>query len=59
MRGGDSRPIRVFEREDVLLMRLTKVDHSFEALLLEILSAWQITVPKRERFEPPRFPLSF
>ena len=35
------------ERPCVLLIdELDKVDHGFEALLLEILSAWQITVPK-------------
>jgi MoxR-like ATPase len=30
----------------LLVDELDKVDHRFEALLLEILSAWQITVPK-------------
>lgn len=30
----------------LLVDELDKVDHAFEALLLEILSAWQITVPK-------------
>jgi MoxR-like ATPase len=30
----------------LLVDELDKVDHQFEALLLEILSAWQITVPK-------------
>jgi MoxR-like ATPase len=35
------------ERPCVLLVdELDKVDHQFEALLLEILSAWQVTVPK-------------
>src|SRR5271165_2984958 len=35
------------ERPCVLLIdELDKVDQGFEALLLEILSAWQITVPK-------------
>jgi len=29
-----------------LIDELDKVDHAFEALLLEILSAWQLTVPK-------------
>jgi MoxR-like ATPase len=29
-----------------LINELDKVDHEFEALLLEILSAWQVTVPK-------------
>ena len=30
----------------LLIDELDKVDHGFEALLLEILSAWQLTVPK-------------
>ena len=30
----------------LLIDEIDKVDHTFEALLLEILSAWQITVPK-------------
>jgi MoxR-like ATPase len=30
----------------LLIDELDKVDHAFEALLLEILSVWQITVPK-------------
>ena len=30
----------------LLIDELDKVDHAFEALLLEILSAWQITIPK-------------
>jgi MoxR-like ATPase len=30
----------------LLVDEIDKVDHSFEALLLEILSAWQVTVPK-------------
>ena len=30
----------------LLIDELDKVDHAFEALLLEILSAWQITLPK-------------
>ena len=30
----------------LLIDELDKVDHAFEALLLELLSAWQITVPK-------------
>ncbi len=35
------------DRPCVLLVdELDKVDHEFEALLLEILSAWQVTVPK-------------
>ena len=30
----------------LLIDEIDKVDHAFEALLLEILSAWQLTVPK-------------
>jgi MoxR-like ATPase len=30
----------------LLIDELDKVDHAFEALLLELLSAWQVTVPK-------------
>ena len=30
----------------LLIDELDKVDHAFEALLLEMLSAWQVTVPK-------------
>jgi len=41
------RALRSTERPCVLLVdELDKVDHHFEALLLEILSAWQVTVPK-------------
>jgi len=41
------RALRYEDRPCVLLIdEIDKVDHSFEALLLEILSAWQITVPK-------------
>ena len=41
------RALRSTERPCVLLVdELDKVDHQFEALLLEILSAWQVTVPK-------------
>jgi MoxR-like ATPase len=41
------RALRYEERPCVLLVdELDKVDHAFEALLLEILSAWQVTVPK-------------
>jgi len=41
------RALRYKFRPCVLLIdELDKVDHAFEALLLEILSAWQITVPK-------------
>jgi MoxR-like ATPase len=41
------RALRYEHRPCVLLVdELDKVDHSIEALLLEILSAWQITVPK-------------
>lgn len=41
------RALRYKSKPCVLLVdELDKVDHAFEALLLEILSAWQITVPK-------------
>ena len=41
------RALRYRERPCVLLVdELDKVNHEFEALLLEILSAWQMTVPK-------------
>ena len=41
------RALRYHDRPCVLLVdELDKVGHAFEALLLEILSAWQITVPK-------------
>ncbi|HXW90748.1 MAG TPA: MoxR family ATPase [Terriglobales bacterium] len=41
------KALRYEDRSCVLLIdEIDKVDHSFEALLLEILSAWQITVPK-------------
>jgi MoxR-like ATPase len=41
------RALRQKRQPCVLLIdELDKVDHAFEALLLEILSAWQITVPK-------------
>jgi MoxR-like ATPase len=41
------RALRRHDRPCVLLVdELDKVDQEFEALLLEVLSAWQITVPK-------------
>jgi MoxR-like ATPase len=41
------RALRYEERPCVLLIdEIDKVDQGFEALLLEILSAWQVTVPK-------------
>src|SRR5437870_6329329 len=41
------RALRHVERPCVLLVyELDKLDYSIQALLLEILSAWQITVPK-------------
>ena len=41
------RALRYQNRPCVLLIdEIDKVDHGFEALLLEILSAWQVTVPK-------------
>src|SRR5580700_10248353 len=37
-----------YERPCVLLIdELDKVDHAFEALLLELLSVWQLSIPKR------------
>jgi MoxR-like ATPase len=41
------RALRYEERPCVLLIdELDKVDQEFEALLLEVLSAWQVTIPK-------------
>jgi len=41
------RALRYSQRPCVLLIdELDKVDQAFEAMLLEILSAWQVTVPK-------------
>lgn len=40
----------------LLVDELDKVDHQFEALLLEILSAWQITVPKLGTIEAETIP---
>jgi MoxR-like ATPase len=41
------RALRYQDRPCVLLIdELDKVDQGFEALLLEVLSAWQVTVPK-------------
>ncbi len=41
------RALRYQDRSCILLVdEIDKVDHSFEALLLEILSAWQISIPK-------------
>jgi hypothetical protein len=45
--GPILRALRYSERPCILLVdELDKVDYSIEALLLETLSAWQITVPK-------------
>jgi MoxR-like ATPase len=41
----------------LLIDELDKVDHGFEALLLEILSAWQITVPKLGTIKGENVPL--
>jgi hypothetical protein len=35
-----------YEKPCVLLIELDKVDHAFEALLLELLSVWQLSIPK-------------
>lgn len=40
----------------LLIDELDKVDHAFEALLLEILSAWQLTVPKLGTIEASAVP---
>lgn len=51
------RALRQKKKPCVLLIdELDKVDHGFEALLLEILSAWQITVPKLGTIEAATVP---
>lgn len=51
------RALRYKSKPCVLLVdELDKVDHAFEALLLEILSAWQITVPKLGTIKPEVVP---
>ncbi len=40
----------------LLIDELDKVDHAFEAMLLELLSAWQITVPKLGTVKPVTIP---
>ncbi|HLY61322.1 MAG TPA: MoxR family ATPase [Terriglobia bacterium] len=51
------RALRYRERPCVLLVdELDKVNHEFEALLLEILSAWQMTVPKLGTIKAETFP---
>jgi MoxR-like ATPase len=46
-RGPLLRALLYSEKPCVLLIdEIDKVDHAFEAMLLELLSAWQITVPK-------------
>lgn len=51
------RALRHKVRPCVLLIdELDKVDHGFEALLLEILSAWQLTVPKLGTIEAATVP---
>jgi len=51
------RALQYEDRPCVLLVdEIDKVDHSFEALLLEILSAWQITVPKLGRITAKSVP---
>jgi MoxR-like ATPase len=52
--------LRALRRRDqpcvLLIDELDKVDHEFEALLLEILSAWQVTVPKLGTIKAETFP---
>ena len=51
------RALRYKPKPCVLLIdELDKVDHAFEALLLEILSVWQITVPKLGTVEAESIP---
>ena len=51
------RALRYRDRPCVLLVdELDKVNHEFEALLLEILSAWQMTVPKLGTIKAETFP---
>jgi MoxR-like ATPase len=51
------RALRYKSKPCVLLIdELDKVDHAFEALLLEVLSAWQITVPKLGTIKPEVIP---
>ena len=52
------RALRYRDRPCVLLIdELDKVGHGFEALLLEILSAWQVTVPKLGTIQAQAVPL--
>jgi MoxR-like ATPase len=52
------RALRHKSKPCVLLIdELDKVDHAFEALLLEILSAWQLTVPKLGTIKAETVPL--
>ena len=51
------RALRYRDHPCVLLIdELDKVNHEFEALLLEILSAWQVTVPKLGTIKAERVP---
>ena len=51
------RALRYRDKPCVLLVdELDKVNHEFEALLLEILSAWQMTVPKLGTIKAETFP---
>jgi MoxR-like ATPase len=46
-RAGPLMRALEYEKPCVLLIdELDKVDHGFEALLLEILSAWQLSIPE-------------
>ena len=52
------RALRYQERACVLLVdEIDKVDQGFEAMLLEVLSAWQITVPKLGTITAAKVPL--
>jgi MoxR-like ATPase len=51
------RALRHNSKPCVLLIdELDKADHAFEALLLELLSAWQITVPKLGTIQAQKIP---
>lgn len=49
-----------YERACVLLIdEIDKVDHEFEAMLLELLSAWQLSIPKLGTIQARTIPIVF
>jgi len=55
--AGPLLPALQYEKPCVLLVdELDKVDHAFEALLLELLSAWQLSIPKLGTIKPRSIP---